>query len=52
MNKKQKNRRMLLAALLVLAVPLVLAGIISSVVLKLVEKGRMPVLWFGGRLPV
>lgn len=48
MREKQKSRRMLLTALIVLAVPLVLAGIISAVVLRLVANGRMSV--FAGTL--
>lgn len=40
---KGKRRKMLFTALIVLAVPLLLTGIISSVVLQLVANGRMTV---------
>lgn len=43
MKKKQKTGRMLLTALIVLAVPLALAAAISAVVLQLVANGRMSV---------
>lgn len=43
MEKKQKSGRMLLTALIILAVPLVLAAAISAVVLQLVANGRMSV---------
>lgn len=48
MKKRQKSKRMLLTALIVLAIPLVLAGTIAAVVLQLVANGRMPV--FAGTL--
>lgn len=43
MKKKQKSWKMLLTALIVLAMPLVLAGFISYVVLRLVAGGNMSV---------
>ncbi len=43
MKEKRKSRKMLLTAMIVLAVPLVLTGIISSVVLRLVAMERMSV---------
>ena len=43
MKEKRKSRKMLLTAMIVLAVPLVLTGIISSVVLRLVAIERMSV---------
>lgn len=48
MKKKQKTGRMLLTALIVLAVPLALTAAISAVVLQLVANGRMSV--FAGTL--
>lgn len=43
MKGKQKSRKRLFTAFIVLAVPLALTGIISSVVLQLVEGGNMSV---------
>ena len=43
MNEKQKSRKMLWMAMIVLAVPMVLTAVISSVVLRLVANGRMTV---------
>lgn len=42
-EENRKSRRMLLTALFVLAAPLVLTGIISSIVLRLVARGEMSV---------
>ena len=43
MNEKRRNKKMLWMAMIVLAVPMVLTAVISSVVLRLVANGRMTV---------